>query len=80
MAVASPPQPCGKHLNHCGTNGIIVVNGASGSGIMKADAMARIADALYRDEPEAELHGGKKIASNALSIKERKVEIESVVI
>ncbi|MHA1638263.1 MAG: NAD(P)/FAD-dependent oxidoreductase [Candidatus Thorarchaeota archaeon] len=61
-------------------NGIIVVNGASGSGIMKADAMARIADALYRDEYEAELYGGKKIPSNALSIKDRNVEIESVVI
>jgi len=61
-------------------NGVLVVNGASGSGIMKADAMARIADALYRGEPEAELHGGKKISAKALSIKERKVEIESVVI
>ena len=61
-------------------NGVLVVNGASGSGIMKADAMARIADALYRGEPEAELHGGKKISATALSIKERKVEIESVVI
>ncbi|TFF91524.1 FAD-binding oxidoreductase [Candidatus Thorarchaeota archaeon] len=60
--------------------GVLVVNGPSGSGIMKADAMARIADALYRGEPEAELFGGKKCPSNMLSIKDRDVEIESVVI
>lgn len=61
-------------------NGVLVANGASGSGIMKADAMARIADALYRGLAEAELHGGKKIPSDTLSIKNRKVEVESVVI
>ncbi|TET06338.1 MAG: FAD-binding oxidoreductase [Candidatus Thorarchaeota archaeon] len=60
--------------------GVLVVNGASGSGIMKADAMARIADALYRGEPEAELFGGTKIPSNTLSIKDRDVEVESVVL
>ena len=60
--------------------GVLVVNGASGSGIMKADALARIADALYRDEPEAELFGGKKVPSNMLSLKDRKIEVESVVI
>ena len=60
--------------------GVLVVNGASGSGIMKADAMARIADALYRGLPEAELYGGKKCSSNMLSIKDRDVEVESVVI
>ncbi len=61
-------------------NGVLVVNGASGSGIMKADALARIADAIYRGLPEAELFGGKKVPSNMLSIKDRKVDIESVVI
>ncbi|MFW9846425.1 MAG: NAD(P)/FAD-dependent oxidoreductase [Candidatus Thorarchaeota archaeon] len=61
-------------------NGVLVLIGASGSGIMKADAMARIADALYRGEAEAELYGGKKIPSTSLSQKERKVEVESVVI
>lgn len=60
--------------------GVLVVNGASGSGIMKADALGRIADALYRGEQEAELFGGKKIPSNTLSIKDRKVEVESVII
>jgi hypothetical protein len=42
--------------------------------------MARIADALYRGEEEAELYGGKKVSTKMLSIKERDVEIESVVI
>ncbi|MGY5880420.1 MAG: FAD-binding oxidoreductase [Candidatus Thorarchaeota archaeon] len=60
--------------------GALVVNGASGSGIMKADALGRIADALYRGEKEAELYGGKKVSSTMLSIKDRKVEVESVVI
>lgn len=60
--------------------GVLVVNGASGSGIMKADAMGRVADALYRGEPEAELFGGKKIPSTTLSIKDRDVEVESVII
>ena len=60
--------------------GVIVINGASGSGIMKADALARIADALYRGEEEAELYGGKKVSSTMLSIKDRNVEVESVVI
>ncbi|TFG32178.1 FAD-binding oxidoreductase [Candidatus Thorarchaeota archaeon] len=61
-------------------SGVIVVNGASGSGIMKADALGRIADALYRREKEAELFGGKKVSTTMLSIKDRDVEIESVVI
>ena len=61
-------------------SGVIVVNGASGSGIMKSDAMARIADALYRGESEAELYGGKKVSTKMLSIKNRDVEVESVVI
>ena len=60
--------------------GVLVVNGASGSGIMKSDAMARIADALYRGKSYAELYGGRKMSTKTLSIKERDVEVESVVI
>ena len=60
--------------------GVLVVNGASGSGIMKADALGRIADALYRGVSEAELFGGRKCPSNMLSIKDRDVEVESVII
>ena len=61
-------------------SGVLVVNGASGSGIMKADALGRIADVLYRGEKEAELFGGKKVSTTMLSIKNRDVEVESVVI
>lgn len=61
-------------------NGVLVLDGASGSGIMKADAMARIADALYRGEDNAELYGGKRMPADSLSQKNRKVEVESVVI
>ncbi|NHJ14851.1 MAG: FAD-binding oxidoreductase [Candidatus Thorarchaeota archaeon] len=61
-------------------NNVLVINGSSGSGIMKSDALARIADALYRGEEEAELFGGKRIPAAALSQKQRKVEMESVVI
>jgi glycine/D-amino acid oxidase-like deaminating enzyme len=61
-------------------SGMIVANGTSGSGIMKADALARIVNALYRGQKEAELYDGKSIPANALSIKERCVEDESVII
>ncbi len=61
-------------------HGVLVVNGASGSGIMKSDALGRIADALFRGEEYAELYGGRKIKADALSIKHRDVEVESVVI
>lgn len=60
--------------------GVIVVTGASGSGIMKCDALARIADALYRGEPEAQLYGGRTIPTNTLSLTDRHVEVERVLI
>ncbi|UCE09300.1 MAG: FAD-binding oxidoreductase [Candidatus Thorarchaeota archaeon] len=60
--------------------GVLVVNGASGSGIMKADALARIADALLRGEEVTELFGGKHISSTALGQTDRDIEVESVVI
>lgn len=61
-------------------SGVIVVTGASGSGIMKADAIARMADALYRGEKDAHLFGGRTIPSGSLGLTHRKVEIESVII
>ncbi len=61
-------------------HGVIVVNGASGSGIMKADALGRIVDALYRGEEEAQLYGGKRINAKALGQKDRKVDLETAVI
>ncbi|MFX1474754.1 MAG: NAD(P)/FAD-dependent oxidoreductase [Promethearchaeota archaeon] len=60
--------------------GVIVATGASGSGIMKADAIARMADALYRGEKETELYGGQKMPTTALTISDRQVEVERVII
>jgi FAD-dependent oxidoreductase domain-containing protein 1 len=61
-------------------SGVIVVTGASGSGIMKADAIARMADALYRGEEDAELYGGRTIPATSLGLTYRKVEQENVLI
>lgn len=61
-------------------SGVIVVTGASGSGIMKADAIARMADALYRGETDAKLYGGRTIPATSLGLTHRKVERENVLI
>jgi FAD-dependent oxidoreductase domain-containing protein 1 len=57
---------------------LIVVGGASGSGIMKADAIGRIAAALYNGEEYALLYGGRKFKVSDLSIKKRHVEPEKL--
>jgi glycine/D-amino acid oxidase-like deaminating enzyme len=57
---------------------LIVVGGASGSGIMKADAIGRIAAALYNGEEYAFLYGGRKFKVSDLSIKKRRVESEKL--
>ena len=57
---------------------LIVVGGASGSGIMKADAIGRIAAALYNGEKYAPLYGGRKFKVSDLSIKKRCVESEKL--
>jgi len=61
-----------------GEKDLIVVGGASGSGIMKADAIGRIAAALYNGEEYALLYGGRKFRVSDLSIKERRVEPEKL--
>ncbi len=61
-------------------DGLIVVGGASGSGIMKADAMGRIAAGLYNGENCALLYGGKKFKISDLGLKHRSVEPEKLVI
>jgi len=60
--------------------GVIIVGGASGSGIMKADAIGRIAAALYSGQEEAELFGGETFKVKDLGIRERRVEPEKLVI
>lgn len=61
-------------------NDLIAVGGASGSGIMKADAIGRIAAALYNDEEYAVLYGGEKFRVSDLGLKDRQVEPEELVI
>ncbi|RLI11821.1 FAD-binding oxidoreductase [Candidatus Bathyarchaeota archaeon] len=59
---------------------LIVVGGASGSGVMKADAMGRIAAALYSGEEYAVLYGDRKFKVDDLGLKERRVELEKLII
>lgn len=63
-----------------GIQGLLVVTSGSGSGIMKADAVGRIAEALYRDQKYAELFGGTKFKVSRLGLKERNVDKEYFVI
>ena len=62
------------------TNNLVTVGGASGSGIMKADALGRVAAALYLGEEFASLHGDSKLKVSDLSIEKRSVEMEKLVI
>ena len=61
-------------------NDLIVVTGASGSGIMKADSIGRIAAALYSGEEYATLYGNRKFRVSDLGIEKRRVEPEIFII
>lgn len=61
-------------------NDLLVVGGASGSGIMKADAIGRIAASLYAEEEYATLFGGKHFKVSDLGMAERRVELEKLII
>ena len=63
-----------KHKN------LIVVGGDSGSGIMKGDALGRIADALYREEDEATLYGDVPYTASKIGFEKRDVEKEEWII
>ena len=60
--------------------GMIYVGAASGSGIMKSDAIGRIAAALYAKEEKAELFGGRKFRASDLGINNRQAERETLII
>jgi FAD-dependent oxidoreductase domain-containing protein 1 len=60
--------------------GMIYVGAASGSGIMKSDALGRVAAALNVGEPEAELYGGRGFRVAALGGRSRRVEREEFII
>jgi FAD-dependent oxidoreductase domain-containing protein 1 len=61
-------------------NGLMVVGGASGSGILKADSIGRIAAALYRGEDDAYLYGDRRFKVSDLGLKNRNIEPEKLVI
>jgi glycine/D-amino acid oxidase-like deaminating enzyme len=56
------------------------VGGTSGSGIMKADAVGRIAAAGLQDHIEAVLADGTRFNVSRLSLRDREVEKEELVI
>jgi FAD-dependent oxidoreductase domain-containing protein 1 len=62
------------------TGGCIVVSGDSGSGIMKADALGRIAAALFAGRSHAELYGGRRFEVSQIGAAHRHVEYERFVI
>ena len=58
----------------------MVVGGASGSGILKGDAIGRIATSLCNSEEYVLLYGDKKFKVSDLGLKNRNVEPEKLVI
>lgn len=60
--------------------GLIYVGAASGSGVMKCDALGRIVAALYAGRVEAELYGGRRFRVSDLGVRDRRVERESFII
>ncbi|WP_297025753.1 FAD-binding oxidoreductase [Thermoplasma sp.] len=62
------------------TLNLIVATGTSGSGIMKGDAIGRVATALYDGEEKAKLYDGMRINTADLGVKSRHVEEEKLVL
>jgi len=58
----------------------IITAGLSGSGIMKADSVGRIAAALFDGKEEATLLGNRRISATKLGLVNRAVEQEKIVI
>ncbi|MCE8423391.1 MAG: FAD-binding oxidoreductase, partial [Candidatus Methanoperedens sp.] len=56
------------------------VSGTSGSGIMKADAVGRIAAARLQGQKEAVLADGSNFKVSSLSLRDREVEKEELII
>ena len=63
-------------------NGVIAVGGDSGSGVLKGDALGRVAEAVYRKGQDATtiLYGGKQYRASRLGFKSRSLEREEWVI
>jgi FAD-dependent oxidoreductase domain-containing protein 1 len=60
--------------------GMIYIGAASGSGIMKCDALGRIVASLYASEEKAELYGGQNFNVSDLGVEDRNVERENFII
>ncbi|NOZ88692.1 MAG: FAD-binding oxidoreductase, partial [Crenarchaeota archaeon] len=60
--------------------GLVAAGGTSGSGIMKADAIGRIAAAAALGREWAELYGGERFRVEWLGLRGRRVEEEKLVI
>jgi FAD-dependent oxidoreductase domain-containing protein 1 len=60
--------------------GFLYIGSSSGSGIMKGDALGRIAASLYYGDEFAELFGGRKFRVADLGVHHRKIEPEKFVI
>jgi FAD-dependent oxidoreductase domain-containing protein 1 len=60
--------------------GFVYVGASSGSGIMKSDALGRIAAASCYGEEETELYGGRRFRVADLGVKGRHVEHEAFVL
>jgi len=54
----------------------VVVTGGSGSGVMKADAVGRVAEAVLTGKKYAELHGGVKLDVEVIGVENRQVDKE----
>ena len=57
--------------------GMIYIGAATGNGILKCDALGRIAASLYAGEEEAELYGGRNFKVADIGITTRNVERET---
>ncbi len=59
-------------------NGLIVIGGDSGSGVMKGDSLGRIVDSVYRggEGADAELYGGNFFKASKIGFRSRDVERE----
>jgi glycine/D-amino acid oxidase-like deaminating enzyme len=62
------------------TANLTVVAGASGSGIMKSDAIGRVAAAVHAGERRAELFDGRGVDVSDLGVTARRVEPERLII
>lgn len=61
-------------------NGVIIVTGCSGSGLMKADALGRLVAGLFGGRQFAELFGGVKFRVSDLGVEKRNVVREEFII